>query len=72
MQETITYNLPAEIKQAFDIITREEGISSSELIRKAVNEYLLLRKFRSLHERMVLQAQKQGLGFEQDVFDCVS
>lgn len=72
MQETITFTLPADIKPAFDHVTREEGITPSELIREAINEYLFLRKFKSLRERMILQAQKQGIGSEQDVFDRVS
>lgn len=72
MQETITFTLPAEIKPAFDEVTREEGITASELIREAVNDYLFLRKFRSLRERMILQAQKQGIRSEQDVFERVS
>ena len=72
MQDTITFTLPAEIKPAFDNLTREEGISPSELIREAVAEYLFLRKFRSLRERMILQTQKQGISSEQNVFDRVS
>jgi metal-responsive CopG/Arc/MetJ family transcriptional regulator len=72
MQETITFILPAEIKPAFDNATREEGITPSELIREAINEYLFLRKFKSLRERMILQAQQQGISSEQEVFDRVS
>ena len=72
MQETITFTLPAEIKPAFDLVTREQGLTPRELIREAVNEYLFLRKFRSLRERMILQAQQQGINSEQDIFDRVS
>jgi hypothetical protein len=72
MQETITFTLPAEIKPAFDHVTREEGITPSELIRKAIKDYLFFRKFRSLRERMISQAQNQGVSSEQDVFDRVS
>ena len=72
MQETITFVLPAEIKPAFDLVTREEGLTPGELIREAINEYLFLRKFRSLRERMILQAQQQGIRSEQDIFDRIS
>ena len=72
MQETITFTLPAEIKPAFDLVAREQGLTPGGLIREAVNEYLFLRKFRSLRERMILQAQQQGINSEQDIFDRVS
>ena len=72
MLETITLTLPREIKSALDDATRTEGVSSSELIGKALEEYLFLRKFRLLRERMILKAQAQGIYAEQDVFDRVS
>ncbi len=72
MSETITLTLPGEIKRALDDATRKEGVSSSELIGKALGEYLFLRKFRLLRERMMLKAQAQGIYTEQEVFDRVS
>ena len=73
MQDTtITITLPQEIKLAVDDVMRKEGISSSELINQAVREYLFLRRFRLLRDRMVPRAQAQGIYTDQDVFDRVS
>lgn len=72
MQEKITLTLPAEVRLAMEDVTRREGISPDELIFKAVKEYLFLRKFRLLRERLVPKAQAQGIYTDQDVFDRVS
>lgn len=72
MSDTITLTLPSEIKRAFDAVILKEGISPSELIGKALEEYLFFRRLRLLRERMILKAQEQGICTEQDVFDRVS
>lgn len=72
MQETVVVTLPSETKQALDEITQEEGLSISEFIDKAVKEYLFIRRFRRLRERMILRARDQGIYTDQDVFDRVS
>jgi hypothetical protein len=60
MQDTLTVHLPTEIKAALDEWTRSEGISSDEFIARAIQQYLALRQFRSLRERMLQHAQSQG------------
>jgi len=72
MQDSITLTLPADIKVAMDDLTRKEGISAGDFIREAIQQYLLLRQFRSLRERMLAQAEGQGIYTDQDVFDRVS
>ena len=74
MQETVTLTVtvPAEIRQSLDDVIRQEGISPSELVSEALKEYLFLRRFRLLRERMTPKAQAQGICTDQDVFDRVS
>jgi len=72
VQETITITLPAEIRSALDDLVRREGISPGELVAAAVKEYLFVRQFRLLRERMLSQAQAQGICTDQDVFERVS
>ena len=70
MSTTITIDLRDETKAALDDAVREEGMSQNELIDKALQDYLFIRRFRSLRERMMSQA---GTTFtDQDVFDLVS
>ena len=72
MQETIAITLPAEIRLALDEVTRKEDLLPSELIEEAIEEYLFFRRFRLLRERMIPQAQRQGIYTDQDTFDRVS
>jgi predicted transcriptional regulator len=69
MSQTITINLPDDTRSALDDAAVEEGLSDSALVEKAVSDYLFVRRFRSLRERMM----SQGKNFtDQDVFDLVS
>jgi metal-responsive CopG/Arc/MetJ family transcriptional regulator len=72
MQEPITVYLDSEIKTELDDTSRREGISTSDLVGRAVRNDLFSRKFRSLRERLAANAQSQGIITDQDVFDRVS
>jgi predicted transcriptional regulator len=72
MQEQITVSVPSEIKVALEELTRSAGASSDELVGEAIKQYLFLRRFRTLRERMAPSARAQGIVTDQDVFDRVS
>ena len=72
MRETITISLTEEIKAEVDEFTRENGLSRSDLVRQALREYLLIRRFRALRARMIPHAQAQGIFTDEDVFEIVS
>ncbi len=69
MSQTITINLPDETRNALDQAAGEEGLSESALIEKALTDYLFLRQFRSLRERILSNGNART---DQDVFDLVS
>jgi metal-responsive CopG/Arc/MetJ family transcriptional regulator len=70
MKGAITITLPEDVESALEEATREEGLSSDELIKKAVADYLFVRKFRLLRERMMAETEKAYT--DQDVFDLIS
>ena len=72
MPETITITLSEQTKTVLDDVQRQEGISLSELIGEAIQEYLFFRRFRLLRERLVAKAEAQGIYTDQDVFERVS
>lgn len=72
MQEQITVHLPSEMKLALDEMTRSTNESPDELVGKALEQYLFIRRFRTLRERMTPKARAQGIFTDQDVFDRVS
>jgi predicted transcriptional regulator len=69
MSQTITINLPDDTRTALDDAATEEGLSESALIEKALSDYLFIRRFRSLRERLMSQEKPPA---DQDVFDLVS
>lgn len=72
MSETIALTLPKDIRLAMDDVTSKEGIKPDELVYEALRQYFFQRQFRSLRERMIPKARKQGIYTDQDVFDQVS
>lgn len=69
MSQTITIDLPDDTRSALDVAANEEGLSQSALIEKALLDYLFIRRFRSLRERLMSQGKNIT---DQDVFDLVS
>ena len=69
MSQTITISLPDDTKDALNNAATEEGLSETALVEKAVSDYLFVRQFRNLRER--LMSQRKNLT-DQDVFDLVS
>lgn len=68
--EEITLRLPDNVSSALDEATREAGVSRNEIIEKALTDYLFVRKFRRLRER--LASESENVYTDQDVFDRVS
>lgn len=69
MSQTITISLRDDTKDALDNAASEEGLSESALVEKAVSDYLFLRQFRNLRERLMSQGKNLT---DQDVFGLVS
>ena len=72
MQETITLNLPADVRDSLEARSQIESISSLELIERAVREYLLVRRLHTLREKMLKQSDLQGGFTDEDIFEMVS
>ena len=72
MRETITISIPQEIKKQLDKVSRQEGVSRSDLVRESLKNFLFLRDFRALRERLIPKARAQGIYTDEDVFKLVS
>ncbi len=70
MSATLTIDLPVEVRATLDEAAREEGISENEYAAKALQDYLFLRRFRSLRERMNAASDKSYT--DEEVFKLVS
>jgi len=72
MRQTVTISIPEELKRELDEVTRQEGVSRSDVIRESLCDYLFVRRFRSLRNRMLPDAEAQDVYTDEDVFNRVS
>ncbi len=70
MSASLVVELPDRVQEALVEATREEGISANELVAAALEDYLFIRKFRRLRERMLTQAPAPYT--DNDIFEQVS
>ncbi len=70
MNATLTIELPEEVKATLDKAAHEERVSENAFVVRALRDYLLLRRFRKLRERMIAESEKTYT--DEEVFDLVS
>jgi metal-responsive CopG/Arc/MetJ family transcriptional regulator len=72
MRETVTISLPKAVRREIDRIAKAEGVSRSDVLRQSLEDFLFVRRFRQLRQRMMASAQAQGIYTDEDVFTRVS
>jgi metal-responsive CopG/Arc/MetJ family transcriptional regulator len=72
MRETVTISLPQAVRRELDRVAKEEGISRSDVLRQSLDDFLFVRRFRQLRQRMMAAAQAKGIFTDEDVFKHVS
>ena len=70
MNTTITIKLPEKTKTALEEAVREEGVSPDKFVVTALDDYLFIRRFRNLRERMLAETEKNYT--DEEIFDLVS
>jgi len=72
MRETVSISLPEDIKTELDEAVAEEGISRSDLVRRALGDFLFVRRFRTMRRELIPHAESQGIFSDEDVFERAS
>jgi len=72
MRETVTISLPQALRRELDRIARKDGVSRSDVLRQSPEEFVFVRRFRRLQQRMMAAAQAEGIYTDEDVFTRVS
>ena len=67
---SITVDLPAKVESELVEVTQEDGLTPNEIIARALNDYLFVRKFRRVREKM--QAQAERVYTDEEIFEMVS
>jgi len=72
MNQKIEIDLSNKLNKELEMVTIEEGLSKSELVKKAIEDYLFVRKFRSLRKKLIPKAKERGFESDEDIFKAVS
>lgn len=72
MRESISISLSADLKDELDRLTKEEGVSRSDVVRDSLKEYLFQRRFRALRAKVMVKARARGIFTDEDVFRQIS
>ena len=70
MNATLTLELPSEVKIRLGEAAREDGVTEPIYAARALQDYLFLRRFRTLRERMMAESDKSYT--DEEVFELVS
>lgn len=65
--KTINVRIPAELQKELLVISRQEKIPVSDLVRESLHEFLAVRRFRQLRKQTLSFAEVQGLGSDEDI-----
>jgi metal-responsive CopG/Arc/MetJ family transcriptional regulator len=71
MRDTVTVSLPPGVRRELDRIAAQEGVSRSDVLRAALEDFVFMRRFRALRQRMTTVAQTRGIFTDEDVLDRV-
>jgi metal-responsive CopG/Arc/MetJ family transcriptional regulator len=72
VRDTVTISLPQAVRRELDRVAKEEGLSRSDVLRQSLEDFLFVRRFRQLRQRMMAAAQARGIFTDEDVFKHVS
>jgi metal-responsive CopG/Arc/MetJ family transcriptional regulator len=72
MNQKIEINLSNKLNKELELIIAEEGLSKSEFIKKAIEDYLYIRKFRAMRKKLSKKAKGNGFNSDEDIFKALS
>jgi predicted transcriptional regulator len=70
MNTQLTINLRDDIAVSLNKMAAKDGVSQNEIVSEALENYLFIRKFRLLRERMIKKTDIQYT--DEQVFELVS
>jgi len=72
MSERITLTVPERLKKELEDMAEASGNSQSAIVRAALHDYLYIRRFRAVRNRLTSQAASQEIYTDEDVFERIS
>lgn len=68
----VTIRLQPALQRQLDDVSKELGITRSEVVRDALRRQLAVRRFEALRARLMPFAEARGYLTDEDVFEHVS
>lgn len=72
MEEVLTIRVPKGVRRSIQRTAREQKLSVSQYVRKALETEQFLDTFEAARARLVPQGRKLGIYTDEDVFKMVS
>ncbi|MCX6339435.1 MAG: ribbon-helix-helix domain-containing protein [Candidatus Aureabacteria bacterium] len=72
MEYTVTVRMPRKLKAQLDVLSKEEHVPVSDIVRESLQKYLAIRRFRRLRTKILPFAESQGLLTDEDAFRNIS
>ena len=71
-RNVVTLRLDEDLKRVLDKVCRHSGRSRNEIVREALERYLVQLTFEQLHARVAPFAEARGYLIDKDVFKEIS
>ena len=72
MRETLTISLPEPMRREVSRAARQEGLTKSEFVRRALKSALFRRALLNARAELVPRARRKGIYTDEDVFRSIS
>jgi predicted transcriptional regulator len=69
---TVTLQIPDDLKEQLEALSRVQKRPASELVRESLRRYLAVESFKAIRAKTVPLAEAQGFLTDEDIFRVVS
>ena len=69
---TLTLRIPEDLKKDLEELSKTEQKPISDLVRESLRQYIAIRRFRKLRNKVLPFAEAQGLLTDEDIFQEIS
>lgn len=72
MREILSISIDKSLKDKVNDVARRFHISKSELVKKAIEKYIVHQEFQELRKILIPYAEKAGYYSDEDIFNDIS
>lgn len=72
MRKVLSVSLPKEMANRLNRITQQGEMTRSEVVKRALREFLFRYELEEIREKLVPKARAKGIFIDEDVFRMVS